>query len=439
MSVDDAKTALAHRADISEDVGSSADSDVLAPYFALPQPRLLLDVRPELAFHRAHIVGSYNVTPISKLRSQYSYLPPRNTPFVVLAELSQYSETVEAFAQTPSVIPIYLAPDELDADPTVSGNVISEKRFVACAQRLGVLRKSLSHQSRLAGGHCSDSTSANRDDIPELLFRPSNAVRRTVLSLESRYRHQDKALRVLDLGCGAARDLAWILHGSRTRTPTPSWTGVGVDNWKAALLRAEQLMNDLWLNHDDTSLPLVSPCCEKLMWAKCADDGILEPLVGTGKGKSIRTAENHVQLWEQYRQLGLSPLLSSARDQQVTNSSDDETAKFDLVLCIRFHPRALLPHVSRLVRAGGMVLLSHFATLSEAQLAAASQVDPTAITDYDSPPHQGRIQPGEIESLVQSWNQSERPGYTWIIDSDVLEPIEDGRIIKSVGLCRVSV
>ncbi|GAC92543.1 hypothetical protein PHSY_000097 [Pseudozyma hubeiensis SY62] len=425
MSIGDVDAVFDSHSEPSESVGSDADRNILAPYLALEEPRLVLDLRPDSAFHRAHLVNSYHISPVSELRSRYSYLPPRNTPFLVVADLSQQDQVVEAFAQVPSAKILYLAAEASGSIATTSQHVLSRSTFFSSAERLRLLRTSGSHQTRVAAGD-------HGDDVPRLLFRPSYAVRRTVLGLESDMPSRNSALRVLDLGCGAARDLAWILHGSRTRSPPCSWAGIGVDSWKAALSRAEQIALDLWLSQEVSAHSPSFPRCEKLLWAKCSDDGYLEPLIGSGKGKSVRTDADDPLLWKQCQQLGLSPLLPGPVE-SAASTNDDET-KFDLVLCVRFHPRALLPRLAQLVRAGGIVLLSHFVTLSDEQREAVGLVHPNSSAEYDSPPHEGRIQPGEIEGLVEAWNQSELPGRSWVIESDVLEPIEDGRIIRSVAL-----
>ncbi|KAJ9477889.1 hypothetical protein PHBOTO_001462 [Pseudozyma hubeiensis] len=427
MSIGDVDATSDSHAGPPASVGSDADYDVLAPYLALEEPRLVLDLRPDSAFHQAHLVSSYHISSISELKSRYSYLPPRNTPFLVVADLSQHDQVVEAFAQVPSAKILYLAAEASGSIATTSQHVFPRSTFFSSAERLRLLRTSESHQIRVAAGD-------HGDDVPRLLFRPSNAVRRTVLSLEADMPSRNEALRVLDLGCGAARDLAWILHGSRTRAPPCSWAGIGVDSWKAALSRAEQIAHDLWLSQDVSAHSPLFPRCEKLLWAKCSDDGCLEPLIGSGKGKSIRKDADDPHLWKQCQQLGLSPLLPGASESTVI-TNDNET-KFDLVLCVRFHPRALLPRLAQLVRGAGIVLLSHFVTLSDDQREAVGKAHPDSSVEYDSPPHEGRIQPGEIESLIEAWNRSEPFDRSWVIESDVLEPIEDGRIIRSVALRR---
>ncbi|SPO22224.1 uncharacterized protein UTRI_02232_B [Ustilago trichophora] len=429
--------------DAKEHTIDTSDDRALEAYLSLKVPRLVLDLRPDSAFHQAHIANSYHISSVSELKSRYSYLPPRNVPFLVIADQEQLREVVEAFSSTPSARLLFLSASTLsnsseqqvhsDSNPT---QTLSCNIFFDSAQRLGLVRSSASHRERITLPPRSSSNHGH--DFPQLLFRPSNAVHRSVLNLETNT-HRDGALRVLDLGCGAARDLAWILHGSRTRPSSRTWTGVGVDNWKAVLKRAQQLIEDLYLNSRQPVLSSqassAAPFCEKLLWAKCSDDGFLEPLTGTGKGKSIQTASDDEQLWGEYLQAGLAPLLPGADNGEESNSVD---AKFDLILCIRFHPRALLPRLSHLVRIGGIVLLSHFVTLSEAEREAAIQAHPQATIDYDSPPPEGRIQPGEIESLIGAWNASAvEAGLTWTIESQVLEPIEDGRIIKSVALRKV--
>lgn len=412
----------------------------------------MLDVRPDQVFHQAHLARSYHVFPVSELKSRYSYLSPRGVPFLVLADLLQRTEVMEAFSSIPSARLVLLLDSRIDCtyEQEVLGPtaVVGYGHFFEAARQRGLFRTSRTHRDRIMG---RDRENDHRD-IPELLFRPSNAVRRTVLSLEASD-SGGKPLRVLDLGCGAARDLAWILHGSRTRTSSAkkfcSWTGVGIDNWKAALSRAQQLMNDLCLqpasSNEEQVVPS-SPHCEKLVWAKCSDDGFLEPLVGSGKGKSLLTVNSSstsvedTSLWQECSHLGLGPLLPPAAASLASGlNGDDEEAKFDLILCIRFHPRALLPRLPHLVRKGGEILLSHFAALSDAERETAIKGHPTATVDYDSPPHEGRIQPGEVESLVNMYNQTVEPGCSWTIADAVLEPIEDGRVIKSVALRKLPV
>ena len=423
-----------------------ANADAIEPYLSLQEPRLVLDLRSDSAFHQAHLVHSYHISPLSELKSRYSYLPPRNVPFLVVADADQYQQVKEAFSSTPSARLLFLSdsttssPEKQAAQDGTALQVKSGKTFFNSAQLLGLMRSSRSHRERLTWqrGLREPPSETAGQDLPELLFRPSNAVQRTVLRLEDGSADR-AALRVLDLGCGAARDLAWILHGSRMRASSGSWTGIGVDNWKAVLKRAQQLADDLFLSPGQLEEPhqaRSAPLCEKLLWAKCSDDGFLEPLIGTGKGKAIRTARDDEHVWDEYVQAGLLSLLptSDYSDEPLSDQS-----AFDLILCIRFHPRALLPRLPQLVRVGGIILLSHFVTLSDAEREAAVRAHPGAIVEYDSPPHEGRIQPGEVDSLIQTWNQTVASGFEWIIDSEVLEPIEDGRIIKSVALRKTAV
>ncbi|SPC67340.1 uncharacterized protein UHOD_02992 [Ustilago sp. UG-2017b] len=415
-------SALDHVAEQKYMIASSAGLvNPLWPYFSLEEPCLVLDVRSDSAFHQAHLANSYHIYPIAELKSRYSYLPPRNVPFLVIADQDQRHQVAEAFASTPAARLIYL----LEATPTSSfqSTKVDREAFFASAQQCGLLRTSGSHQDRITATHS--------DDIPNLLFRPSPAVQRTVLNLESSH-STAHTLRVLDLGCGAARDLAWILHASRSRTSPCSWIAVGVDNWKAALSRAQLLMEDLCLTSEERK-----PRCESMLWAKCSDAGYLDPLVGSGKGKSVLSPKDDAELWQRHVALGLEALLpvSTAQSQE---SEDVRERGFDLILSIRFHPRSLLRRLSSLVRTSGIVLLSHFVTLSPTERFIAAEAHPEAILDYESPPHEGRIQPGEVEALVERWNKLVEAGCKWVVAEEVLEPIEDRRIIKSVALRKVA-
>lgn len=406
-----------------ESVGSTAD-DPLQAYLSLEEPRLVLDLRPDAFFHQAHLTNSYQIFPIAELKSRYSYLPPRNVPFLVIADHEQRKKVAEAFSSSPSARLLYLS-EATTADLSEQGDVVDQEAFIGSAQRLGLVRASKSHQDRI--------TAPGVEDAPRLLFRPSPAVRRTVLKLESSC-NASQSLRVLDLGCGAARDLAWILHGSRTRPGAPRWTGIGVDNWRAALNRAGLLMEDLYLDEPYGS---DTPRCEAMLWAKCSDAGHLEPLTGSGKGKPILSPSDDAELWQRYVALGLRPILPPAASSPKEKDSMQGQG-FDLILSVRFHPRSLLPRLSPLVRTGGIVLLSHFVTLSPAERSEAAEAHPQATLDYDSPPHVGRIQPGEVQSLVETWNETVEEGCRWIIAEEILEPIEDGRIIKSVALRKIA-
>lgn len=420
---------------------TAVGEDVLEPYLSLEEPRLVLDLRPTSAFHQAHLAHSYHISPVTELKSRYSYLPARTIRFLVLAHNDQYAEVTQAFVSTPSARLVFLScpkTDDSERQDRKDGiQPIDSKNFFSSARRLGLVRTSHSLRDRTKASQPSGSET-NGDDVPELLFRPSNAVRRTVLKLEGSI-HAPKTSRVLDLGCGAGRDLGWILHGSRTRNSAISWSGVGVDSWKAALHRAQQLMEDLFLNvaqtEDAPAASCAAPICEKLLWANCSSEGFLEPLTGTGKGKSVQSAATEPSLWNDHVKLGLQPLLLPTADASTAiQYMSSEAPKFNLILCIRFYPRALLRRLSSLICAGGVVLISHFVVLSPTERATTSEAHPDATIDYDSPPHEGRIQPGEIDALVDNWNASVETGARWTVDSEVLEPIEDGRIVKSVAL-----
>ncbi|PWY98600.1 hypothetical protein BCV70DRAFT_201921 [Testicularia cyperi] len=416
--------------------------DILAPYLELCEPRLVLDVRPEADFHAAHLSRSYHLHPVSALKSRYSYLPPRGVPFLVLANEAQYVEVVDAFQHTTAARLVFLsAPDRPGCSSTCStseNTVCDSREFFACASQRdpGLVASSNSLKLRLA----------TSKDTPTLLFKPSNAVRRVVDAIESRSRLDGEGCidrRVLDLGCGAARDLAWILHRSRSESvrkgPGVAWSGVGLDNWKAALSRAQQLVRDLYLDDDSQVCGEGTRVgCEGLIWAKCDDDGYIDPLFGTGKGKPLdqhaTLAPEETQTLARCHTLGLGPVMRAHHATATLPNPTLEDAGFDLILVVRFHPRSLLARISRLVRPGGCILLSHFTTMTEQERSALRTEQPAADIDYESPPIEGRVHPQDPQALVETWNSdlSAPHNCCWRVAENILETIEDGRIVRSV-------
>ncbi len=249
------------------------DQGLLQLYTTLPEGynghRLVLDLRADEAFHQAHLIGSYHITPISALKSRYSYLPPRTDAFLVVADHSQFQEVLDAFSSTPSAQLVFLSKSSPTQPADSKVRVIQTGTFFE-ALKVYIASSQCHRQRATIRSKCSDA--------PQLLFRPSRAVERTVVHIEGQHDSSKPSLRVLDLGCGAARDLAWILHGSRIRSIATiedgslqlrSWTGVGIDNWKAVLNRAQQLMEDLYLHspQQDLNDAATRPTsCEKLLW-----------------------------------------------------------------------------------------------------------------------------------------------------------------------------
>lgn len=377
--------------------------------------RLILDLRPPSDFHAFHLARSYQIE-VCSLGSRYSYLPTREQPFLVIANVSERLTVLDAMKDYSAAQIVFLCYSQ-DLWRKIDGPVTEAGIFFEKAKDRGLLRSWSTPQSRLLSS----------DDVPTLLFQPSNAVKRLVMQIENSHTGTAQR-RVLDLGCGAARDLIWILHRYRETQAKPGlartiWRAVGLDNWKATLTRARKEMRELGLRHSEDAM---QPACEALVWANCSDAGPIVPLAGTGKGKAIAddtSVAGEVESLRIIRGLGLT-----------MDAADPlpEHLRYDLIICVRFYPLPTLSRLASLVKMNGYVLISHFVSLEEDDKEAVSQRQPSAIIDYDSPPHERRMRPGQIEELVQTWNASGTEH--WVIHEDTFEPIEDGRIVRSVAL-----
>jgi SAM-dependent methyltransferase len=247
----------------------------------------------------------------------------------------------------------------------------------------------------------------------------------------------------LDLGCGGGRDLAWICELGREqeehwqaaqvadaaeeaqtcnslatgRQRPPVWRCTGVDNLRPALMRASLLLADA--GYPPTQpLPAEAqtpdPSCassaapthgvDRLLWAQCSPDGALHALAAP-PGCSSRVAR-----------LGtptpLRPLLGHT---------------FDLVLLVRFLPRAMLSSLDELVAPGGVLAISHFAAIDAADQAPLPH-------EYDSPPLAGRFTRAEVAQLLRLWNS--RGTQRWHVLGHTIDRAEDGRPLRSVLLWR---
>jgi SAM-dependent methyltransferase len=119
------------------------------------------------------------------------------------------------------------------------------------------------------------------------------------------------------------------------------WHVTGLDNWRKALDRARVMVNSINANR-----------LGALVYAKIEDDG------------RITSLSNEL--------VDLSAL----------------SHKFSLFLIIRYFPRLFFQHIHRYFKPGGYLLFSHF-------------TDPLPeMEDYDSPMHDRRVLPGEVETLL---------------------------------------
>ena len=192
---------------------------------------------------------------------------------------------------------------------------------------------------------------------------------------------------ILDMGCGAGRDVTYLLVEGCRRSA--AWRATAVDRWRAALDRAALLLRDNNLTegpgaHADALLPM-----------SVLDDGQVQL-----DGRRFAFAD--------------APLPHAA---------------YALILLIRFWHKPLLEALPVRTAPGTRVVLSHF-------VHAPEQIDvphTATFAAYDSPPPSARIQPGDVDTLLAQWNERQ----SWHIIDNRIEPVEDGRPVQSVVLQRL--
>ncbi|WFD18009.1 NAD(+) synthase (glutamine-hydrolyzing) [Malassezia caprae] len=333
-------------------------------YCALERP-LCLDVRPRTAFAQGHLRHAVSIDGLGALRTRFSTLPPRGVPFLVIgadADLVQTFVPCERWA----IVAIVL----VDTDVPAS------------------LREHATHPVHVLRTAALRHLAAERwtcEDDAALLFEPAPVVARALAHLPT------APLTVLDLGCGAGRDLAYALTECRRQQRVCRATGV--DRWRAALRRAALLMEDLHVDAGDQ-------VCEALLAYDMLDDGRIRPVRDAG---APEPAACTLDAWAAHL----------------------PHARYDAVWVVRFWPRALLRALPQLVRPGGLLVLSHFAH------APADDVPRRGapLAAYASPPVEHRVHAHEIPSLLAHWRTHYGPCE---VLEQCIEPVEDGRPVQSV-------
>lgn len=319
-----------------------------------------LDLRGADAFRSGHVAHAVHIDGLDALKSRFSTLPAPGVEFAVVCDGERAAEVARVF-QPSGRWRIRLigvgagiatrAPAPPDVPHAIT--ILAPHDFEAWA--------------RAHGGWRSGDRGA--DDEPALLFDPAPIVARATAHLLAR---AERAA-ILDVGCGAGRDLTYML--AQARAHGLEWRATALDRWRAALERAAQLLHDSGLGGR----------CDGIVCARVGDDGALGAL---------------------------------------------PCGVYDVVMLVRFWHAALLARVPALVAPGGMVVLSHFVHRPHD---AESAVVAPVTAEYDSPPPEARVQPGEIARLVASWNAS---GGTYTIVDARVEPVEDGRPVHSVIIRR---
>ena len=194
----------------------------------------------------------------------------------------------------------------------------------------------------------------------ELLFKPSPVLGAWIEWIESEVFHNrwsSVERLVLDVGCGSGRDLGFL-----AARDSP-WSITGLDNWGKALERAEIMVKSINATKHN-----------KFIHAEVDEDS----------GKIV-------------------PLSSTAESNLQT------LPKVDLLLIIRFYPRQFFNRVHEYIRPGGYLIFSHF-------------TDPQpGCKDYESPPREKRVQPGEVEDILSNVD------VVWDVFQATYSCSEDGR------------
>lgn len=355
-----------------------------------PQERRIVDLRPALPFFRLHLRHSVHVPQGPEgLMSRFSSLPPRHVPFVVVCQrkhedwvrnnlggLRRRVQGVVLCPDTdsdPASIPArqsgrlaYQPQTQLQSQPqpklddvlrsnekailtgTDTGPLLSPngKLLSAPDEEFWRLAQCFQLTYRSPPGLTPLQRLIDPWDRPRYLGQPAPVVRRAaehVARLYGRRRtaqedmaqqHTAPRLTVLDLGCGAGRDLAWLCYNHAWRPPATShsgigleerqtekgadnqeadaewqsegggevdWLAVGADNLRPVLERAKIIFEDFGLLSSSpdsrSSRPLEGESgrggeygqIAKIVWSEVRRDGTMGILSGPGRGPRSAT------------------------------------------------------------------------------------------------------------------------------------------------------
>ena len=458
---------------------------ILIPFLRLPpQSRLILDLRSHRAFARQHLKHSTHIlassptssslTGVQALDKRFSTsLPPRHVPFLLVCHRRDVQKLRENFGGGRwNLLGLVVCSDD---DEQETDDDAGTRAFWDLARELNLVTSSSpsSSSATLQERLCS------KEDRPLLLGQPAPAVIRAANLFQE---HPTAAqLRVLDLGCGAGRDIAWLayehshLHSALRSSAEQHirWLVSGIDNLRPALERAQILMQDFGLmapSSDQTSnVQEAFGQCEHLLWAEGTRDGKLSALSGPGRGPKKNTAKldaspvgpstssgkqpsaipldhswhqsSHESLLERFESLRAFAAQCLPPSNPSPTRSDAST--FDLLILVRFLPRQLLLCLPAFSHVGTHVVISHF---FHADTNIGEQLPPTlgkVRWDFENPPKEARLKEGDVQGLRDVWSSFPADGQDlstlqeWDIVQQVIEPIEDGRPVQSTILRRV--
>ena len=369
----------------------------------------VIDFRPAALYRQRHIRASLHIEGPNGLRHRFSWLPPpvcgngsgnsngsKGKPLIVLCQAGDELE-LRTLLERWNVIDVIVEGHD-DEDFWSSATAGQARNLV------------------VESHHHHDDTN---DDVPALLFKPSPLIEAALQAVEAGKEQEccsSSALAaaaaatatVLDLGCGAGRDLAWIVRREKEEKNSGNnvrWLATGIDNLLAAVERARLLRDNYKLNKEikSSSSACFSSYIECLLWAQASTDtGSLQALhlSPTSKSRGITEKSN---------------------GHSTTSLSDFAAVHlphltYDLILFIRFLPLPLLQNITQLTHNKSIIAISHFTTLD------VSSNEP----DYPSPDRSKRFEETHINMLLEAW------GPVWQVVLHTIHRSEDGRPLRSV-------
>ncbi|EPY53275.1 hypothetical protein SPOG_03805 [Schizosaccharomyces cryophilus OY26] len=335
-----------------EKVAGLISKDTVRWVSSIVQGRLkCLDVRARNEFQKQHIYGSVNI-PSASIAGCWFQLPAKQEGFVVLEQDGCYIDDDEGSS----------CAEQLQLKGwKIEGSIRASTELWQWIEQKGWMEQG-----------------ENR----RVLFDPSPHLKETMPMIEERLNNPEA--RVLDVGCGSGRDLAWLC----SRESKIRYKVTGVDAEKRAIYRFSSLFETLGLKD----------CIEHRQIAK------LDPV---GKWKCYnKEGKRDLNIPE----LSTSELLKLFGTSLATKSGQQDL-KYDLVVQIRFLHRLLLTQTDQLLYDNGFLFLCTFVN--------------DGIHNYEYPKGQEhRLELGEAAELVRSSSPAMK------ILKEEIGFIEDGRPVQ---------
>jgi SAM-dependent methyltransferase len=341
---------------------------------------LCLDLRSKLEFKSCHLKLSTNI-PLSQLALRQAELPPKRLPFAVIEPLNDRGCSS------------WLADHGWQIPWVFWEGHFTWKDILA-----------------------NEWTAISKNNKKWLLFQPSPFLEKNIDLIEQNLLlSEKKPWRCLDIGCGAGRDIGWLLSRGEGK-----WRASAFDYLPGAMIRTEMIVRNLdvaqYLDilaqaklRPDGQWKLISNA-----WWPINKDRQHKDMVVTDRDEEISKRSEMAKLECQDNQV----LPFKEFYKNLLPRSNEADKKFDLILNIRFLSRPFLLQVPDLLNLGGYFIISHFVHDN--------------IHEYKHPKRSLRLGLNEISDLYRSMSSQLE------IVQDVIEESEDGRPINSVLVRRIS-